>query len=86
MLLADNCRNMPPPQVGLCMEMTKAPNQDRGEVAEYVRDIACELAAMTRAAGQSTLSLILEMAVLEATDLRERSGTELEGEEPDQEP
>jgi hypothetical protein len=60
--------------------MTKAPSQDQedqGEVvAEYVRDIACELAAMTRAAGQDTLSLILEMAVLEATDLRDKSAAE----------
>jgi len=76
MLLACNCRNMPPAQSGVCMEMTKARSQDHEEVAAYVRDIACELAAMTRAAGQSTLALILEMAVLEATDLREKKDAE----------
>jgi hypothetical protein len=80
MLLAGNCRNMPPPQSGVCMEMTKVRTEDHEEVAEYVRDIACELAAMTRAAGQSTLSLILEMAVLEATDLREKNGAETDEE------
>ena len=79
MLLACNCRNMPTLQSGVCMEMTK--NQDHEKVAEYVRDIACELAAMTRAAGQSTLALILEMAVLEATDLREKTDAETDEED-----
>ncbi len=71
MLLAATCRNMLP-DVG--HGMTKIPGQDQGAVvAEYVRELACELAAMARAAGQDTLSLILEMAVLEAADLRDKS-------------
>jgi hypothetical protein len=44
------------------------------EVAEYVRDIAHELAAIARSAGHGRLSFLLEMAVLEAADLQERGG------------
>jgi hypothetical protein len=70
--------------------MTKMPGEgqdqghDQGEVvAEYVRDLACELAVMAKAAGQDTLSLILEMAVLEAADLRDKGDPGLDSEEND---
>ena len=72
MLLAPNCRNI---SLLVGQGMTRMMGDDQGVVvAEYVRDLACELAAMARGAGQDTLSLILEMAVLEAADLRDKGG------------
>ena len=52
-------------------------------MADYVRELACELAEMARAAGQDTLSHILEMAVLEAADLRGKGGSEPDSESND---
>jgi hypothetical protein len=40
------------------------------EVAQYVHELACELAVMARAAGHSRLSFLLEMVALEAADLK----------------
>ena len=52
--------------------MAESSCQVRMEVAEYVREIAHELAAMARSVGHDRLSYLLEMAVLEAADLHDR--------------
>jgi hypothetical protein len=62
--------------------MTREPSE-KESVAEYVREMASELAEMTRRAGQDTLTLILEMAVLEAADLRDKSAVEAPESESD---
>jgi hypothetical protein len=51
--------------------MTGSPYSVQVEVAEYVRDLAHELAAMARSAGHERLSFLLEMAELEAADVED---------------
>jgi len=49
--------------------------QAQSGVAEYVCDLARELAVMARSAGHGRLCFLLEMAVLEAADLQERDAS-----------
>jgi len=56
--------------MGVTMKVEMAYRQN--QTADYVRDLAKELAEMAAAARLNSLAFILQMAVMEATELCER--------------